>query len=239
MRHLLLALVALCISVGASAQNYIEVNGYAERKITPDTFTLSVVIVERDNRGKTSLQEQEQDIREALKEAGVDIKSNFMLVDNYATYANRKSALATRKYEVVVEGAEQLNAVMTLLGELNPYRYAIKKATCTKTEEIRSALRCEAMKSAQKSAMEIAGAVDQSIGSCIHVCDYSTDSGDVDFYIGTEGYARRGESKARAANVEYAVIEAYDEAVMEPEPIEFSTQKLTHSVRVRFALNEK
>lgn len=241
MRHLLLALAALCISVGASAQNYIEVTGYAERKITPDKFTLSVVITERENRGKTSLQEQEKDIREALKEAGVDIKSDFTLVDNYATYTSRKSALATRKYEVVVRGAEQLNEVMTALGELNLHRYSIEKATCTKTEEIRSALRREAMKDAQKSAMELAGAVDQSIGSCIHISDYSTDSGDVDFYTGTEGYAIRGASKARATNVEYAVIEAYDEAVIEPvpEPIEFSTQVLTHSVRVRFALNEK
>lgn len=236
MRHLLLALAALCIGVGTSAQNYIEVTGYAEHKITPDKFTLSVVITERENRGKASLQEQEKDIREALTQAGVDTKSDFTLVDNYATYANRKSALAIRKYEVGVRGAEQLDAVMTALGELNLHRYSIEKATCTKTEEIRSALRREAMKDAQKSAMELAGAIDQSIGSCIQIHDYSSGSGDVDFYVGNKNYAMRGAAKVECAVVE---VSSYDEFAAEPEPLEFSTQKLTHSVRVRFTLNEK
>lgn len=235
MRQILLALAALCIGVGASAQNYIEVNGYAERMITPDKFTISVVITERDNRGKNSLQEQERDIREALNRVGIDAKNNLKLVDNYATYASRKSALATRKYEVVVDGAEQLDNVMTAFGELNPYSYSIEKATCTKTEEIRSELRREAMKDAQKSATELTAAIDQTIGSCIFICDYSSESGDVDFYTGNHairGYSRKAES------VEAAVVQIYDAQAAEPDPIEFSSQKLTHSVRVRFMLNE-
>lgn len=231
MKHLLLALVALTIGVGASAQNYIEVNGYAERQVAPDKFTLSVVITERDNRGKNSLQEQEQDIKDALKRVGVDTKSNFSLVDNYTTYVNRKNNLATRKFEVVVEGAVQLNDVMVALGELNPQRLSIVKATFTKADELHSELRREAMQDAQKSAKELAEAVDQSIGSCLHIVDYSSNSGDVDFYV-NDGYSY---ARAEACVVD---VSAYAEPKPEPEPVEFSLQTISHSVRVRFVLLE-
>lgn len=68
-RITLFAAAMLLLAAAANAQqsqlkeqypSYIEVNGVAEREITPDKIYINITINERDSKGKITVEEQEQ-----------------------------------------------------------------------------------------------------------------------------------------------------------------------------------
>ena len=75
MKKLILMAAVALMALPAAAQmqeafpSYIQVNGRAEKEITPDEFYLSIVINERDSKGKISVESQQRDMIAALKSA--------------------------------------------------------------------------------------------------------------------------------------------------------------------------
>ena len=57
--------------------SYIQVNGRAEKEIMPDEFYLSVIINERDSKGKISVESQQRDMIAALKRLGVNVEKQL------------------------------------------------------------------------------------------------------------------------------------------------------------------
>lgn len=72
MKKLFLAALAALFLLPAAAQepeaypSYIQVNGRAEKEVTPDEFYLQIVINERDSKGKISVESQQRDMIAAL-----------------------------------------------------------------------------------------------------------------------------------------------------------------------------
>ena len=66
----LMALPVAAQTVGEAFPSYIQVNGRAEKEIAPDEFYLSVVIDERDSKGKLSVESQQRDMIAALRRLG-------------------------------------------------------------------------------------------------------------------------------------------------------------------------
>ena len=68
MKKLILIAAVALMALPAAAQvqeafpSYIQVNGRAEKEITPDEFYLSVIINERDSKGKISVESQQRDM---------------------------------------------------------------------------------------------------------------------------------------------------------------------------------
>jgi uncharacterized protein YggE len=54
-------------------QNYIEVNGYAEKKVIPNEIYLKIVLNEKDLKNK-QLPEIEKSMIDKLKSIGIDVK---------------------------------------------------------------------------------------------------------------------------------------------------------------------
>ena len=77
----------LVVAWGASAQESVRdevvVNGYAERKVTPDKFTVAITISETDSKGRISLDEQEQAMIKCLRAEGFDTEEALRLKNNY------------------------------------------------------------------------------------------------------------------------------------------------------------
>lgn len=224
---MILCAMALVVAFGASAHEpaakEIVVNGYAERKVAPDKFTLAITISESDSKGRISLDEQERDMIKRLKSAGFDTDEALRLKNNYSSY-KRRGALATRNYELIVHGAEDLSRAFTLLEELNLHSVSLSRATCTNLDAIREELRREAIREAKRNAEVLAEAIDQEIGTCTYICDYNS-NGDVYFNVNTS-------MKTRGYKVD-SVEEAY---YSEPEPIEFAETTISHTVQAKFQL---
>lgn len=228
MKRLILSAVALIVAFGVSAhepeRNEVIVNGYAERKVTPDKFTLAITISETDSKGRISLDEQERDMIKRLKSEGFDTDEALRLKNNYSSY-KRRGALATRSYELVVRGAEDLSRAFMVLEELNLHSVSLKSATCTNLDAIREELRREAIRDAKRNAEVLAGAIDQEIGACTYIHDYNS-NGDVYFNVNSA-------MKPRGYSMDSAVEEAY---YVEPEPIEFAESTISHTIQAKFEL---
>ena len=89
MRRFFLCAFALIVAWGASAQetqrDEVVVNGYAERKVTPDRVTVAITISETDTKGSISLDEQEKSIIKSLKSASFDTEEALRLKNNYSS----------------------------------------------------------------------------------------------------------------------------------------------------------
>ena len=227
MRRFILCALALVVAWGASAQESVReevvVNGYAERKVTPDKFTVAITISETDSKGRISLDEQERSIIKSLKSAGFDTEEALRLKNNYSSYM-RRGALATRDYELVVHGAERLSVALAALEELNLHSVSLSSATCTNLDAIREELRREAMRDAKHNAEVLAGAIEQEIGPCTYIHDYNS-NGDVYFSVN-----RAMKSRAYAMD---SATETYEEV---SEPIEFAETTISHTIQAKFQL---
>ena len=227
MRRFILCALALVVAWGASAQESVRdevvVNGYAERKVTPDKFTIAITISETDTKGRISLDEQEKAMIKCLRAEGFDTEEALRLKNNYSSY-KRRGALATRHYEFVVHGAEELSNAFAVLEELNLHSVSLSSATCTNLDAIREELRREAIRDAKHNAVVLAGAIEQEIGPCTYIHDYNS-NGDVYFSVN-----RAMKSRAYAMD---SAAETYEEV---SEPIEFAETTITHTIQAKFQL---
>lgn len=227
MKRLILSAVALVVALGVSAhepeRNEVIVNGYAERMVTPNKFTIAIVISEVDTKGRTSLDEQERDMMRVLKAAHFDTDEALRLKNNYSSY-RRRGALATRNYEFTVYGAEDLARAFEVLDKLNLHSVSLKSATCTNLDKIRAELRREAIRDAKCNAEVLAEAIDQEIGTCTYIHDYNS-NGDVVFSVNS-GMRKRA----------YSYDSAVEESVEEMDVIEYAESKLSHTIQAKFQL---
>lgn len=226
---LLCSFIACAMSVSAQyyqpapQQNAVYVSGYASREVMPDKFVITITTQERENRGKQSLQEQEQEIFKVLQQVGIDAKTSLKLKNNYSTNQRRSTAQEFRVYELTLSGSENLNKAFAALDTLNLWSVELSSAICTKVDEIRRELRREAMLDAKQRAEDLSGAIGQQIGECIYIEDESY-GGEVRFYA----------QKARAR-----IEESYEDSVNsipEPSAVEFRSQTISHRVMARFRL---
>ena len=60
---------------------YIEVTGKAEMEVVPDRIYLRIVINEKDNKGKVSVEQQEKEMFKQLKSIGIDLEKQLSVQD--------------------------------------------------------------------------------------------------------------------------------------------------------------
>ena len=89
--------------------SYIQVNGRAEKEITPDEFYLSVIINERDSKGKISVESQQRDMIAALKRLGVNVEKQLKVANLSSEFFKKKTSVATAKYQLQLGSAAEVS----------------------------------------------------------------------------------------------------------------------------------
>ena len=149
MKKLILIAAVALMALPAAAQvqeafpSYIQVNGRAEKEITPDEFYLSVIINERDSKGKISVESQQRDMIAALKRLGVNVEKQ----------------------------AAEVSKVWQALDNLGISNVSILKVSHSKIDQYKEQVRVEAMQNAKQSAQTLAQAIGQSVGKCFYIYD--------------------------------------------------------------------
>ena len=121
--------------------SYIQVNGRAEKEITPDEFYLSVIINERDSKGKISVE------------------------------SKKNTSVATAKYQLQLGSAAEVSKVWQALDNLGISNVSILKVSHSKIDQYKEQVRVEAMQNAKQSAQTLAQAIGQSVGKCFYIYD--------------------------------------------------------------------
>jgi len=147
---------------------YIEVTGIHEMDITPDEIYIRITIKERyENKEKLTIEMQEEKLKTALKEIGIDIK-NLSLADAMADYVrvkiNLKDVISQKDYTLKVSNATELTKVFKELDKLNIKDAFIQKVSHSKIDSLKKESKIIAIKAAKSKADYLLAAIGEQTG---------------------------------------------------------------------------
>lgn len=171
---ILLAAILLAATFSVNAQstsqnNYIEVTGTSEQKVSPDLFFLKIVIDEQDSKGRTTLEQQQTAMIKALKGLGIDTDKQLRRLSLTSSFYRRKSNLASGTFELKLSKENDVASVWKALDALGLSEVAFTRAEYGAIDSLRGEVRCQAARDAKSQAESLAGAIGQSIGKCIYM----------------------------------------------------------------------
>lgn len=226
-KFILLAAAALMALPGLAQMeekfpSYVQVNGRAEKEITPDEFYLSILINERDSKGRISVESQQRDMIAALKRLGVNVEKQLQVANLSSEFFKKKTSVASAKYQLKLNTAGQVAKVWQALDGLGISNVSIQRVSHTQIDRYKEEVRIEAIRNAKQNASTLAEAIGQSIGKCFYIYDSNND---IVPYFYNNMMLARGMAKADMA------AESTDE-----EPLDFKTIKLQYSIQAKFIL---
>ncbi len=229
MRKLVFLAAALAMTLTAAAQtqeaypSYIQVNGRAEKEIVPDEFYLSIVIDERDSKGKISVESQQREMIAALRRQGVDVEKQLKVANLSSEFFKKNTSVATAKYQLKLGSAAEAANVWQALDKLGISDVSILRVSHSNIDALKEEVRVEAIRNAQQSARTLAEAIGQQVGKCFYIWDSNNDIMPA-YYNNT--MAVRSMKSMDAGSGESAG----------EEPLDFKTIKLQYSVQTKFVL---
>lgn len=152
-------------------ENYLEVTGKAEMEITPNEIYLKIIISEKDNKGKQTLEELEKLMIDKLRALNVDLEKNLTVHDissNFKNYWIGKTDIFTSKeYQVLVNDATTAGKIFRELESVNISNITVDRLSHSEIEKFRQEVKIEAVKAAKVKAESLAGAIDQTTGKAL------------------------------------------------------------------------
>ena len=190
----------------------------------PDEFYLSIVINERDSKGKLSVESQQRDMIAALRRQGIDVEKQLKVANLSSEFFKKKSSVATAKYQLQLGSAAEVSKVWQALDNLGISNVSILKVSHSRIDALKEEVRVEAIRNAQQSARTLAEAIGQRIGKCFYIWDSNNDI--------LPAYYNNGLTMRSMKMMDTAAAEG----AAEEEPLDFKTIKLQYSVQTKFVL---
>lgn len=173
-------LLSVSISVAAQTgeknfidQHYIEVTGKSEMEIVPDLIYLNIILSDKDNKNKQSLDEIDKSMMNKLKEIGIDVSKDLFVKDfssNFKNYWISKSdIILTKEYQLIVHDAKTLQKVYFEMQKLGISNINVYKLDHSKIEQFRKEVKVNAIKAAKEKAESLSSAINQSVGKAIYI----------------------------------------------------------------------
>ena len=231
MRKTILFITTVLFSATIFAQSknfldtpYLETQAQVDTMVTPDKIYLSIIIQEKDTKGRVSVEEQENQMAKRLKALGIDLNEQLVIKDmgsNFKKYFLRqKEVLKSKQYSLVVYSGKQLGDVMMALEQLDIANTSIEKTEYSKMDELELELRTRAVKKAVQKANALTKPLGQKVGMAIHIADNSQ-------YYPRYNQAPMMEMKAVSSDMGNA----------QPLDIDFEKMEVETTVSVKFALS--
>ena len=236
MRRFLFAVAAvLCCITTVSAQEitlqngqeYVEVSVRVNKDVLPDELFIDITINEKDNKGKVSVQQQQEQMINALEAAGIDVKENLTVNDMTSSLNNRilkrDNAIVTKDYTLKVSSAATAAKAIEALNAIDITRVGIGKVSISDEleREVKNQLLTEAAQKAQENAKILAEAVGSTIGKAIYMQNY---------------YSFDSAANGRIMMKSYAMDMARESTTEDSVELEISKQSLSINVTCKFRL---
>ena len=203
-------------------QPYVEVAGSADTLVTPDEIYIKINISEKDTKNKTSVEELERKMFDALKAMGIDVEKNLTTSDlssNFKTYfLKSKDIMKSKDYMLKVKDAVTATKVFIKLEDLGISNSSIDHVDYSKMEEMKNVMRTKAIENAKSRAIALTKPLQQGIGPAIFISD-------------NEVYPIRPLAREAKLNL----YEASDSAQALPQ-IDFEKIEVSSNVNAKFIL---
>jgi uncharacterized protein YggE len=153
-------------------QPYVEVAGSADTMVTPDEIYIKIDISEKDTKNKTSVEELERKMFNALKSMGIDVEKNLTTSDissNFKTYLLKsKDVMKSKEYMLKVKDAVTATKVFITLEDLGISNTSIDHVDYSGMETMKNLMRTKAIENAKARAMALTKPLQQQIGPAIY-----------------------------------------------------------------------
>lgn len=178
--HLTILFISLFLASHAQTksfidQPYIEVAGSADTMVTPDEIYIKIDISESDTKNKTSVQQLERQMFDALKAMGIDVEKNLTTSDissNFKNYFLRgKNVVKSKEYMLKVKDAVTATNVFIKLEDLGISNSTIDHVDYSHMEGMKNLMRTKAIENAKARALALTKPLHQEIGPAIYISD--------------------------------------------------------------------
>jgi len=204
---------------------FIETSANVDTLITPDRIYMNILIMEKDTKGRISVEELEAKLETTLKKIGVNTEKNLVLTDvgsNFKSYfLKTQDILKSKGYTVQVANAQEAGKVILALEEIGISNVTIDRTEFSRKEHVMLVLRTKAVRKAKLNAQYMTSELGQKVGAAIHISDFPADS-----------------RPMVADNAMLYSVRAYgySEKQVKMADIEFQKLKFEVNVQVRFRL---
>jgi len=202
---------------------YITTIATVDTLVVPDKIYLSILITEKDTRGKVSVEELENRMNTKLIDLGIDTKKQLSLSDVASNFKNyllrKKDVLKNKAYTLLVFDAETAGKVMVALESIEISNVQLDKTEYSKIEQLKIELRQKAVSKAITQAKFMLEPLDQNLGKAIFISDtYS------------------GYSRAQGNVSDIRIYSSINKEQYDPIAIEFEKIEIKSTITVNFEI---
>lgn len=202
-------------------QPYIETTAKVDSLVKPDIIYLDILLQEKDNRNKVSVEELENMMATKLESLGIDLKKQLTLSDlasNFKKYfLKQKDVLKSKAYKLKVFDAQTAGKVLVELENIWISNVTLDKTEYSKIEELKLDLKSKAVKKAKKQAEYLVEPLNQKIGGALFIADKYYQSYDYDGEleeIVITGYSSRKKTEYKPEEIEFKPIKVETEVTI-------------------------
>ena len=207
---------------------YIEVTGKSEMEISPDLFSIKIIINEKDNKTKYGISERESKMISTLNDLGIDTNKDLLIKDitsNFKHFMLTKTEIVqSKEYKLTLREAKIVSKVFVELKNIGISNLSIIELDNSNLEKYRNEIKIEAIKDAKEKSEALTSAIGESIGKAIFIREIENNYRYETLNFPNAIYSNVDNSKSN-----------YDMETPEPE-INFENIKLNYSIFCRFEL---
>jgi uncharacterized protein YggE len=207
---------------------YIEVTGKSEMEISPDLFTIKIIINEKDNKTKYGISERESKMISTLNDLGIDTNKDLLIKDITSNFKHfmltKTEIIQTKEYKLTVREGKMVSRVYLELQNIGISNISIIELDNSNLEKYRSEIKIEAIKDAKEKSEALTSAIGESIGKAIFIREIENNYRYETLNFPNAIYSNVDNSKSN-----------YDMETPEQE-INFENIKLNYSIFCRFEL---
>lgn len=199
-------------------QPYLETTVRVDTLVVPDEIFLTIMVTEKDTKGKISVEELENKMAAKLSDLGINIDEQLSLSDissNFKKYLLKQQDIYKDKaFTLKVGDAETAGKVLLGLEQIGISNVEIERTNYTKKEDVLLVLKSRAISKAKRQAEFMTRPLGQKVGPAIHISEFYNRN-ELDMMSLNEvvvtGYAKKGSQDFKPLKVEFEKLKLYAE----------------------------
>ena len=206
---------------------YLETTAKVDTLVQPNIIHLAILIREKDERNKISVEAMETKMIEKLESLGIDIKKQLTLSDlasNFKKYfLKQQDILKDKAYNLKVFDSQTAGRVLVELEQIGISNVSLDKTEYSEINNLRLQLKSMAVEKAKIQAEFLVKPLNQKIVKAIHITDT--------FYQHYDNFMNQGLNEVVVVGYSSKAKQEYA-----PPAIEFKPIKVESEVSIKFEI---
>ena len=176
---LLVSITLTSLAQNVDLRRKIEVNGSAEKEVTPDIINVSISLKEYiDGKNKVTISQLESQLEKAVNDAGIpkaDFTINNLSSYNY-TIQKKKNPdfLVSKQYLIRFHDLNRFDQIMSKIDPKGIESTSINSYDYSKMPELKKELQIKALLAAKEKATYLLSSLGETLGSVIEITETET-----------------------------------------------------------------